>query len=886
MSKADYKYKFSFVMPVYNVENYLAETIESVLAQTMDFEENVEIILINDGSPDNSEEVCLRYQQQFPENIKYIKQKNQGVSAARNRGIEEARGKYITFLDSDDKLSPDTLQEVYDFFEQNYNEIDFVSIKLVFFESRVGDHPLNYKFETTRIIDVTKEYDKPQLSSASAFIKHKVLAQGGYRFPLGITHSEDARFMSDILQEKHRYGVVAGATYYYRRRSRENSAINSSYSSLSWYFDTPTKVYKYLLDKAKGPSAKYLQYLVMYDLQWRLRQQDISILEPEQIKSYKKVIASLLALIDDQIIVDQLFITTEHKIYALNLKYKRDIRKSLLRDGLNYYYNQVNIYSYQTIKPPVHIEFIDLCSKGIEIEGYFNGFLFNDAELVFIVEDKEYKPQSIQRTKSEVRILNELVYDRNSFKLSATFKPGSSLRAFLRVGPEIFPLRIITHQFTRLSQLNAHTYRISSGMLLIKTPHELIAQKYTPLRHAYRELRYILSLIKMRKLYSVGIRLLACVVKLRYSSRPLYLISDRITAAGDNGEALFRYLQSVDTGGAKIIFTISKKSPDYKRIKSYGTVIDRDSFRYKLLFLACSHLVSSHADNFVINPFNERQDDLVDLYSFKFIFLQHGIIKDDLSTWLNKQQKNIHLFVTSARPEYDSVIEGKYNYDKKVIRLTGLPRYDYLDNNPTGKLIIAPTWRHNLTLPADTRTGIRPYLDDFKHSDYYRFYQELMHHPGLSKLLKENNMTGEFYLHPALTQQACDFIGNEVFTIASMPYDYGRALSEGDILVTDFSSVAFDFAYLKKPVVYAQFDQDTFYQNHLYKEDYFKYNQHGLGPVVYNVEGVVEEIIKIIQNGCRPTKTYLSRINSFFYKFDTKNSQRVYESIKELDNDS
>ena len=83
----DYKYRFSVVIPIYNVEKYLEETIESVISQDIGFKENIQLILVNDGSPDSSEDICLRYRELYPENIVYVKQKNGGVSRARNHGM-------------------------------------------------------------------------------------------------------------------------------------------------------------------------------------------------------------------------------------------------------------------------------------------------------------------------------------------------------------------------------------------------------------------------------------------------------------------------------------------------------------------------------------------------------------------------------------------------------------------------------------------------------------------------------------------------------------------------------------------------------------------------------------------------------------------------------
>ena len=91
--------KISVIVPIYNSEKYLKKCIDSILNQTL---EDIEVILINDGSKDNSHSICLEYQEKFQEKIKYINNNNMGCSATRNLGIKEARGKYITFVDSDD----------------------------------------------------------------------------------------------------------------------------------------------------------------------------------------------------------------------------------------------------------------------------------------------------------------------------------------------------------------------------------------------------------------------------------------------------------------------------------------------------------------------------------------------------------------------------------------------------------------------------------------------------------------------------------------------------------------------------------------------------------------------------------------------------------------
>ena len=98
-----YKYVFSVVMAVYNVEDYLREAVESLVNQTIGFE-HIQLILVDDGSTDGSGKICDEYKKKYPSNIVVIHKENEGVSTARNVGLPHVMGKYINFLDSDDTL--------------------------------------------------------------------------------------------------------------------------------------------------------------------------------------------------------------------------------------------------------------------------------------------------------------------------------------------------------------------------------------------------------------------------------------------------------------------------------------------------------------------------------------------------------------------------------------------------------------------------------------------------------------------------------------------------------------------------------------------------------------------------------------------------------------
>ncbi|MBQ9768791.1 MAG: glycosyltransferase, partial [Clostridia bacterium] len=98
-----YKYKFSIVMPVYNVSEFIEYAVDSVIAQSIGFN-NVQLILVDDGSTDNSGELCDRYKACYPENVFVIHKENGGLSTARNAGLLQAEGKYVNFMDPDDHI--------------------------------------------------------------------------------------------------------------------------------------------------------------------------------------------------------------------------------------------------------------------------------------------------------------------------------------------------------------------------------------------------------------------------------------------------------------------------------------------------------------------------------------------------------------------------------------------------------------------------------------------------------------------------------------------------------------------------------------------------------------------------------------------------------------
>jgi CDP-glycerol glycerophosphotransferase (TagB/SpsB family) len=102
-------------------------------------------------------------------------------------------------------------------------------------------------------------------------------------------------------------------------------------------------------------------------------------------------------------------------------------------------------------------------------------------------------------------------------------------------------------------------------------------------------------------------------------------------------------------------------------------------------------------------------------------------------------------------------------------------------------------------------------------------------------------------------------------------------------MITDFSSVAFEMAYLKKPIIYYQFDEDIFFQRHCWQKGYFDYRRDGFGPVVTTKEDLLAEIEKLLKRNCQPELQYLKRMEETFPFRDGRCCERVYQAICDLD---
>ena len=216
----------SVIVPVYKAEKYLEECVRSILAQTFgDFE----LILVEDGSPDRCGEICDRLAEQ-DRRITVIHKKNEGVSIARNTGIDRARGAYLTFVDSDDTLDEGFLEAALSDLERSGTDLYISGLLMETWENGKIVSTQRYANSDTKTYSVRqlleqRDLDYPQIcicGPCCKLYKKSIVEEYGVRFPAEITSGEDTCFVLDVLAHCGDVYFAKDCFYHYRRGNEES----------------------------------------------------------------------------------------------------------------------------------------------------------------------------------------------------------------------------------------------------------------------------------------------------------------------------------------------------------------------------------------------------------------------------------------------------------------------------------------------------------------------------------------------------------------------------------------------------------------------------------------------------------------------------------------
>ncbi len=638
-----------------------------------------------------------------------------------------------------------------------------------------------------------------------------------------------------------------------------------------------------------GCIPRFVQYNLMIFLKWSFTAPSAEkIFAPlMSIEEYEKYLKELLANIDDNII-NNCGLQLAYKLLIFRIKHDGKIRFVRRSFTKRLYFKNVKVCELST--NTINIDFVELEKDKVTFRGRikFAGCKKDEFALYAIVDQQE-KIKAVDTGHSyDTFVWGRNEYPGMSFEIEIDLEGRNECKIeffCIHKGDIIKKSNISFGKFSPVCSVVPDCYYYNDKRMMKYSPADssVIISKASFFDRVKCELKYLKTLSRIDNDYArhaYYARILYHIIKPFYK-KDIWLISDRTNKADDNGEAFFKYMQKVNNKRLKCYFVIDKNSEDGKRMAKIGKVISTNSKKHKIYHLLSSYIISSQANNPVVNPFlrgNIYYRDI--LCERRFAFLQHGVIKDDLSSWLNLYNRNIFGFVVTTNPEYQSILDYEYFYKPENVWLTGLPRHDFLYHDEKKYITVMPTWRKSLMKYPDPVTGIWIIRDDYKESKYYKFYNSLFNNKRLREAAKKYGYKICCKPHPIIEPYLDLFDKNDDVIFFDAEKSYREIFAESDLMLTDYSSVAFDFAYLRKPIIYTQFDKEAFFSGeHSYTAGYYDYERDGFGEVVYDIESTVDLIIDYMKNDCKIKDKYLKRINDTFAFSDKNCSERVYKKL-------
>ena len=367
------------------------------------------------------------------------------------------------------------------------------------------------------------------------------------------------------------------------------------------------------------------------------------------------------------------------------------------------------------------------------------------------------------------------------------------------------------------------------------------------------------------------------LLKPYWDSRHIQLVYEKFCMmAQDNGYYFFKYCMDHEEEKRQknhIYYVITKDAPDRKKLDAYQShLVDFMSIRHMIYMIAAELLVSTDTRNHLYAM--RQRGSILKRYLRKkpLVFLQHGVtaLKKVDFFYGKGKSGSCNLFVVTSDFE-KKIVEDYFGYAEDEIVNSGFARWDVLEDKSEGlrEILIMPTWRawlENVT------------LEEFKESDYFHNYMELLNSPRFHSFLEKNDLLANFYLHSKFREFIQDFSveSDRIRLIVFGEEPANELMMRCKMLVTDYSSVCWDVFYLDKPVVFFQFDRDKYMEAH---GSYLDMDRELFGDCAQDVDGLLTYMERCADDHFVVRPEYEKMQKSFYKYFDDQNSRRICDAI-------
>lgn len=774
----------SIIIPVYNTALNLSHYL--LTAQSVK-----EIILVNDGSTDNTSEICRMYAQKY-DFIKFIDKPHTGVSDTRNAGIRAAAGKYIMFLDADDELAKGSIEALTDFFDSCYDEVDLVTYPI---ETHWHGNvlPPHFRYKTMTYTGIYDMNIFPYIGQTTMNIVVKNKFRKNILFDTSMTFSEDQKYCCDVISEKMKIGFCSEAKYIYNRSEHSSSGkINGS----CYIFEQSMKMFENIFTGYKSNVPAAMQGLYINDLEWKMRS---NILYPvhylkDEFKKAESRIERLLLRVDNSVILEHPGIDFFHKYYWLKKKTNSNIVSFFENGMFGLKCNNKIITKSEKIEVVVTRQRID------HDKFIFRGFL---KSVVFNFSDKPDFYACVNNKKIKI----DLYDSAHSYYLCHT--KTNNFYAFCL---EIPVCKVKNLSF--LMCICGKEYKCTF-YFMPRSPFSHKIKRYDAVldgKHIHYDTNKGAFSLDNRSPYDVyeknseNIMIPPELIGIRHKAAKLSVNEDICLyydcrgVEKDNG--YYRFINDFEfKDGWKRYYVYDRENNNIKKLfslKHRKYLIPFGSIKHKIYMLAAKKIITAFIEDINFIPFPQEQFCYIsDFFGFEVEYIQHGILHASMPWKYTPEIIMADKLCISTDYERRLFI-SKYNFRREDIIESIMPRLKALDRNiaPEKKILFAPSWRQYL-IGANINGKWQTYDDLFLSSDYYNNISKFLLSETLDKFLEENGYKLEFKIHPIFEcyLKYFHFDSENIKLITS-----DRAIEKYEIMITDFSSFLFDFLYLDRIV--------------------------------------------------------------------------------------
>ncbi|EAJ1744958.1 CDP-glycerol:glycerophosphate glycerophosphotransferase [Campylobacter coli] len=793
--------QYAIISAVYNVEKYLDDYFKSIINQRLDFKKNIFMILVDDGSTDNSAQIIKKYQKKYPKNIVYLYKENGGQASARNLGLKymqenNYKTPWVTFTDPDDFLDRNYFYEVDKFLSTHKdNNICMISTKTVFYnhEKQASyEHPMkDLKWHSNCIVN-NKNFLYQMPAAPTTLFLYKEIQKYNIRFKEG-EHSrygfEDVEFsLLYFLYSFYNSTLFLKSSIYFYRK---NHGANTTFKALQhkeYYIGTQSRIMQlYRLFSRIEKSLDYYKNIILYYSFFPIKSlinspEKLSFMGENEKQRYLELLDQNFSYIDKNTIVN---------FYRI--------------PGFNFFYQVGILNCFKNEKPPFQIVYIE------DYDPYKEQIL-----LTYYTGDNE-DIESILVDREEVYADYEKIvkYD--------------------------FLDRVFCYQ----KRLWVHIPKSAKDKL-----ENFIDGKQS--RISFNGKHY----------QSIKIQDIRKEFQKRLPKSNIWILIDRDYEADDNAEHLCRYIMQ-NHPEQEVVFALRKESSDWERLEKEGfNLVKFGSLEFERIIKKASKIISSHSDEYLMRYITSRQQFIflqhgITIFSDVSAFfnrfksrlivmcspIEHlNIISDYTRYNLTEKEglltgfarhdallknnrfniKQILVMPTWRKYIVGDVISGKgvrEHNDEFLLTEYFKQWNDFLCNKEFEQLAKAYSYKvifcpHFL---------IRDYIEYYNLPDYIQIYS------------REDGETLQ------------------------------KILQDTSLLITDYSTISCELAVAQKPTIYFQFDeQDNLVGRHHKRAQGISYHTHGFGPVAYTIDELIKQIKHYFISEKVDKKFYLNIENSFY----------------------